>query len=470
MDRLSPLSATFLLAEDVDPRASLAIGSLAVFEGPAPTYDEFVGSIAGRLPLIPRYRQRLARVPFDLAAPVWVDDPDFDISRHVLRAALPRPGGPVEVGELLSQVMTRRMDRSRPLWEYWFCEGLVDGRWGVLSKLHHSLVDGVSGSDLYQLVLDPTPEPRDPVPDTWEPAPLPSWLRLATDGTVDLLTSPLHAADAARRAVRSPVVLARRAATAARGVLSLAESLRPVSPTTLTGPLVGARCYRWLDLAMEDIAEVRHAFDVTVNDVALAALSGGYRELLDSRGEPPGAHTVRSLVPVSTWHPGEQVVPDNQVSLLLPYLPVEIEDPVARLAAVHERVAALRHQHEPEGGTAITSMAALSPFPSVAWGVRLGLRLPQHQVSSVTTNVPGPPMTLYALGREAVAMLPYVPIADRVRTGVAMFSYRGTLTLGLTGDLEDQRGLQVLAEGVRDAMDELLRQARLADPSPVGQR
>ena len=159
MDRLTPLAASFLQAEDVDPTASLAIGSIAVFDGPTPDFEEFLAGIRGRLPLIPRYRQRLRQVPLGLAAPAWVDDPGFDLRWHVRSTALPAPGGDEQLASLFSRVMTRRMDRSRPLWEYWFIEGLAGGRWGLLSKLHHSLVDGVSGTDLYQLVLDPTPDP-----------------------------------------------------------------------------------------------------------------------------------------------------------------------------------------------------------------------------------------------------------------------------------------------------------------------
>ncbi|MDP2772208.1 MAG: wax ester/triacylglycerol synthase family O-acyltransferase, partial [Nocardioides sp.] len=159
MERLTPLSAAFLEAENVDPTASLAIGSLAVFEGPAPDFDEFVATIEGRLPLIPRYRQRLRNVPFDLAPPAWVDDPEFDVRAQVRRVALPAPGGRTEIGELMSREMAVPMDRSKPLWEYIFVEGLPDERWALLSKVHHSMVDGVSGTDIYRLVLDAGPEP-----------------------------------------------------------------------------------------------------------------------------------------------------------------------------------------------------------------------------------------------------------------------------------------------------------------------
>ena len=182
MERLTPLAAAFLEAEDADPAASLAIGSFAVFEGPAPDFGDFVEAIGGRLPLIPRYRQKLRTVPLSLATPAWVDDPRFDLRWHIRNTALPAPGGPAEIGRLMSRVMTRRMDRNRPLWEYWFCEGLADGRWALLSKIHHSMVDGVSGTDLYRLVLDPTAEPGAPVADEWQPEPPAGSIRFAAEG------------------------------------------------------------------------------------------------------------------------------------------------------------------------------------------------------------------------------------------------------------------------------------------------
>lgn len=462
MERLTPLATAFLDAEDVDPRAALAIGSLAVFEGPAPAFDEFVELIAGRLPLIPRYRQRLRTVPFDLAAPMWEDDPDFDIGWHIRNTALPAPGGREEIGRLMSRVMSRRMSRDRPLWEYWFCEGLADGRWALLSKLHHSLVDGVSGTDLYQLVLDPTPTPREPVPDDWVPATPPSTVTVTARAAWELATSPLPAARAVAGTLTSPRRLVRASARTVRGALAITTALRPVRATSLTGPLEGSRRYTWTDVSLEDIRVVRRRYGVTVNDVALAAVTGGFRLLLMSRGEEPDAHALRSLVPVSTREPGAESIPDNRVTMMLPHLPVELADPRDRLRAVRQRVQDLRAQHEPEAGAAMTSAAAYGPFLPVAWGIRLGLRLPQRQVATVTTNVPGPRTTLYALGREVTGMLPYVPIADRVRIGVAMFSYRDTLTFGITGDYDTAPDLQLLADGISSSMEELVCLARPA--------
>jgi WS/DGAT/MGAT family acyltransferase len=459
MERLTPLAAAFLEAEDVDGAASLAIGSLAIFEGPAPYFDDFVEAIAGRLALIPRYRQKLRRVAFDLAPPAWVDDPRFDLRWHVRNTALPAPGGEDEIGRLMSRVMTRRMDRSRPLWEYWFCEGLADGRWALLSKIHHSMVDGVSGTDLYRLVLDPTPEPGAAVPDDWQPEQPSSAVVFTAQAARHLVGSPLDAGRAAARSLAAPRELVRTTKETARGALALAGAVLPVHRTTLTGPLSGSRRYAWTDVSLADIRRVRTAYGVTLNDVALAAVTGGFRRLLLARGEVPDAHALRSLVPVSTREPGTESIPDNRVSLMLPYLPVDLATPVERLAAVRRRVGTLRHLHEPEAGTTLTTVAEYGAFPSVALGMRTVFHLPQRQIATVTTNVPGPRQTLYALGRPAVAMLPYVPIADQVRIGVAMFSYRDTLTFGLTGDYDAVPDLRVLADGIAESMAELLHDA-----------
>ena len=236
----------------------------------------------------------------------------------------------------------------------------------------------------------------------------------------------------------------------------MASALRPVRITSLTGPLEGSRRYTWTDISLGDVRAVRKSYGVTVNDVALAAVSGGFRLLLMSRGEEPDAHTLRSLVPVSTREPGAESIPDNRVSLMLPFCrstsPIRSSDsgPSRSGYAACERTTNPR----PVGPSRARRSSA--PFPPISWGIRLGMRLPQRQVATVTTNVPGPRTTLYALGREAQAMLPYVPIADRVRIGVAMFSYRDTLTFGITGDYDTAPDLQVLADGISSSMADLL--------------
>lgn len=465
MERLTPLAATFLEAEDVDPNAALAIGSFMVFEGPVPQFEEFVESIRGRLPLIPRYRQRLRTTPLQLAAPYWVDDPNFDVRWHVRNTALPAPGGREEIGRLMSRVMTTRMNRERPLWEYWFVTGLPEGRWALLSKLHHCLADGVSGTDLYRLVLDLAPTPTPPPPDDWSPAPMPGTLEVTARAAWDVVSSPVAAVRSAAAGLSTPGDLVRRTAASTRGLLSLSGALKPIEPSSLTGILDGTRRYDWVTVSLPELKAVRKAFGVTVNDVALAVISGGFRQLLLSRGEEPSPHALRSLVPVSSRAPGTESITDNRVTLMLPYLPVDIASATDRLRAVSDRVHSLRAQHEPEAGVSVTSAAEYGPFGPVAWAIRTALRVPQRSVSTVTTNVPGPPVTLYGLGREALEVYPYVPIADRVRIGVAMFSYRDTFTFGLTGDFPSTPDLHVLAEGIASSLEELVDLAESAATS-----
>ena len=460
MERLTPLATAFLDAEDEDASSSLAIGALAVFDGPPPAFDEFVRAVEGRLPLLPRYRQKLRTVPFDLGPPTWVDDPHFDVTWHIRNTALPSPGGPEELKRLMARVLSTRMDRGRPLWEYWFVEGLADGRWAFVSKLHHSMADGVSGSEIFRLILDPTPEPGEPVEDHWQPDPQPSAADMIARSLVHLAAFPVAGARTLAHSLREPGQLVRQAAENARGLLTIWRAAVPADSSSLVGPIGRARRYTWASVSLDEVRTVRNTLGGTVNDVALTLVSGGFRELLLSRGETPSEHMLRSLVPVSTRPPGAESIPDNQVSLMLPYLPADVADPVARLNAVRRRIAALRAEHEPEAGESVTTIAEYGPFPPVALGIRLAFHIPQRQIITVTTNVPGPRITLYGLGRRVEELLPWVPIADRVRIGVAMYSYRGRLVFGITGDYDSVPDIEVLASGISNAMQGLLAAAR----------
>jgi WS/DGAT/MGAT family acyltransferase len=242
----------------------------------------------------------------------------------------------------------------------------------------------------------------------------------------------------------------------------MSGALRPVDRSSLTGPLDGSRRYAWTTVALADIATVRSGFGGTVNDVALTAVTGGFRRLLLSRGETPTAHTLRSLVPVSTREAGAESVPDNRVSLMLPYLPVDLPEPRDRFAAMQKSLRALRSAREPEAGGSLTTAAEYGPYPPVSLGIRLWWHLPQHSIATVTTNVPGPRRTLYGLGREVLEILPYVPIASGVRIGVVMFSYRGVLTFGITGDFHTVPDIAVLADGISLSMTELVDAAKQA--------
>ncbi|HZD01415.1 MAG TPA: wax ester/triacylglycerol synthase family O-acyltransferase [Actinomycetes bacterium] len=460
MDRMSPLDAGFLDLEDEDRHASLAIASIAVFEGPQPSYDEFVAAIAGRLPLIPRYRQKARQIPWDIAAPVWVDDPHFDLRYHVRQTALPAPGGDEQLRHLMERVMAQRLDRERPLWEYWLVEGLKGGRWAWISKVHHCMVDGVSGTDLYRVLLDPAPEPSPAVEDHWRPAPEPSTLWLTATALRDLALSPVAQARALRGALQAPAQVARRTVDTARGLATLAGALVPTSASSLSGPIGRPRRYRWTHASLADIKMVRSQLGGTMNDVALAVISGAFRALLLARGEEPGPHVIRSLVPVSVRAPGEESIYDNRISLLLAYLPVDVADPVERLAAVCAELAALKASKEAEAGAVMTAVAGYEPFPLVSLGIRLAFRVPQRNIVTVTTNVPGPRQPLYAMGRRLVEILPYVPIATTLRFGVSIFTYCDQVTFGITGDRESAADIDVLAHAIENGLGELVEAAR----------
>ncbi len=442
MDRLSPLDAMFVDAEDQDPHTSMAIASIAVFEGPPPTHQEFLAFLTGRLPLVPRYRQKLQTVPFRLGRPVWVDDPHFDLGYHVRRTALPAPGGDRQLAALMARVMSQRLDRDHPLWEYWVIEGLAEGRWALISKVHHCMVDGVSGTDLYRVIFDFSPEPSPTAADE------------------DDVVLPLREARALSSAASHPGGAIRQAADAVRGFAELAPAAWPATGSSLTGPIGKERRFTWVRASLDDVKLIKRELGGTVNDVVLAAITGGFRALLLARGEQPGPHMVRSLVPVSVRAPGEENVYGNQVSAILANLPVHIADPAERLAAVQAGLQALKTGKEAMAGETLVRLGHYSLYSLTSWGVRLAFGLPQRDIVTVTTNVPGPQQPLYGMGRRLVEIIPYVPIATTLRTGIAIFTYCGTVTFGITGDFAANPDLDVLARGIEHDLSELLAAAR----------
>jgi WS/DGAT/MGAT family acyltransferase len=427
MDQLSPLDAAFLEVEDADPHASLAIASVAVVEGPAPSHDEFLALMRSKLPVLPRARQKLVRTPLDLSTPEWQDDPAFDLTYHVRRTALPAPGGDAELCALIARIMGQRLDRERPLWEYWVVEGLADGRWAVLAKVHHCMADGVSGTMLYDVMYGDAPAPESPDD-------------VSTASLLSLLAN----------VVRAPLDLA-------GGLLSLVWSLLPVRPSSLFGQIGSPRLYRVVRTSLPEMKEVAHTFGVTVNDVVLAAITQAYRALLLKRGERPSPHSVRTMVPVSVR--GDRQV-DNQVSLRLAFLPVDAGSAVEALSQVHQRFTDAKRGHQAESGHALAQLARHEPFAPLAWSVRLGAMMPQRSIVTVTTNVPGPRKPLRVLGRRIVEILPYVPIAIRIRTGIAVLSYTDRVAIGITADRDSTSDVDVLAEALREAIAELLTASR----------
>jgi diacylglycerol O-acyltransferase len=297
----------------------------------------------------------------------------------------------------------------------------------------------------------------------------PSDLALAAGAAVDTALIPLRESRALCSALGSPGRTVRQAADVWRGVTAMARSAWPATASSLTGPIGRQRRYTWARASLDDVKMIKRELGGTVNDVVLTAISSGFRALLLARGEEPGPSMVPSLVPVSTREPGEESIYENRVSAIVADLPVHIADPLERLAAVTAQMSALKASKEAKAGAAMISLGRYTAFPLASMFVRLAFSLPQREIVTVTTNVPGPRQPLYALGRRLVEIIPYVPIATTLRTGISIFTYCGNVTFGITGDYATTPDIEVLARGIEDGVAELVAAAEHRDqPQRVG--
>lgn len=459
MDQMSALDSAFLRA--ATPQASLHIASIAIFEGPEPDFAEISAAIGAKLSQVPRWRQRRRKVPLDLGRPVWVDDDRFDLDAHLVHLAVPAPGGEPELHEIVDWVMSQHLDLDQPLWEVWVLTGLEGGRWVLIAKAHHSMVDGIAGADLLSTLLDHSPNDRPhSTGEPWIPVPGPSALRLVV---ITVRGSARERVREARVLGRSftqlsahPKAVAARSLGLGRGLLGFAAVAKPASPSPLIGPLGRDRLYRWTSLPLLDLLAIKDYFGVTFNDVVLGGLSNGVRELLLERGTTLDHHLVRTLVPVSVRHDEQHGLADNRVSAILLNLPVEIGDAHERLIEASVRMGRLKNSQQAGAGDLIIKLGVATPAPLLAAGLHLLLRIPHRHLSTVTTNVPGPADRLYLLGCRLVSSYPYVPLADRVRVGIAVTSYDGQLLVGVTADRDSIPDVGVLVEGIDRGFAELL--------------
>lgn len=444
-DYVTALDAAFLELEDSDRHVNLAIGGVSVISGPVPDDREIMDALVSRVVSLPRYRQVLRFRPLDLGAPEWVDDPDFDFSHHIHRTALPSPGNDAALYEFVAEAMTHRLDRDRPLWESWIIEGLSDGRWAILIKIHHCIADGIAAARAVASLCDDA-----------EPESYADNIRAATESPSPNLLShnPLHwPGEIVHGSLGAPAALLR----AATGAAQIAKSIVwPSAESSLNGPISKQRRFGAARVSLADIAHVRRTFDVTVNDVALAAIAEAYREFLLRRGETPHPDTMRTLVPVSVRMADATGDLGNRVSLMLPLLPVDVADPIERLQTVHSRLTVAKSSGQREAGSSLVDAARYIPFMLTAQAMRLFGHFPQRGVVALATNVPGPSKHLHILGREVLEMIPVPPIALRLRTGIAMLSYAGTLTFGITADHDAAPDIDEIAAGIERAVERLV--------------
>ena len=461
MDHMSPLDSMFLHVED--GTTHMHIGSCSVLEGPAPGYGEIVALIAGKLSLIPRYRQKVRFVPGGIGRPVWVDDPHFNLDYHVRHSALPPGGTDADLNALMGRLMSQELDRHRPLWEVWMIEGLPDDRWAIISKVHHCMVDGVSGAELMATLLDPGRDGSAPTADTWTAAPEPSDAQLVLEALGQLAINPVEQARAARSLVRTPRRLATQLRETATGLRSLGRQLMPRQALSIQGRIGPHRRWASAHADLADIKAIKQTLGGTVNDVVLAVIAGAFRDLLTARSEDPDHAVLRSLVPVSIRPVGDGA-PNNQVSAMIAELPIAIADPLERLAAMRREMEQLKQSNQVETSQALTTVAGLAAPALLALGLRtvgaMAREFPQRSVDTVTTNVAGPQFPLYAAGRRMVAYLPFVPLAQGVRIGVAIMSYDGGVSFGVTGDYDTVPDLEVFCRSIEAGVLDLHRRAR----------
>ena len=340
MERLSALDAEFLHLED--GVAHMHIAGLSVFDGPPPALDDLVGLVAAKLHLIPRYRQRVRFVPFELGRPVWVDDPHFDLGYHLRHAALPAPGDDAALCRLMARLMSQPLDRDRPLWETWLVDGLPDGRWALITKIHHCMVDGIAGVELLTVLLEIERDAPLPEPEPWTASPRPSRPVLVLDAGRGVVGELGTWARRMPGAIRDPAATVRSARRIGEGLVRLGRDLAGTPPLSIEGTIGPHRVWAHSSARLDDVGTIRRAFGGTVNDVVLAAVTGGYRALLLARGEDTDQAVVRSLVPISTRTEGAHGLLDNRVSALLLELPVHVADPVSVCGPCTSRCASSR--------------------------------------------------------------------------------------------------------------------------------
>lgn len=455
LDHLTVLDELFLHLEG--PNTPMHVGGVTVFEGPPPDYEDVLEMVGTRLHMVPRFRQKLAMVPLGVGRPVWVDDAHFNLEYHVRHTALPAPGNEVKLKRLIARAMSQQLDRSKPLWEIWFAEGLTGDRFALISKTHHCLIDGSSGVDLMSVMLDFGREPQKFEAPPWCPQPEPNPDQLLVEAIRERITSPAEILRSLQSAAIDPRLLPNRVIESVKAITEFVGGGFSAPPSSLNQPIGPHRRFEMVLADLGDFKRVKNSLGGTVNDVVLAAVAGGLRSLLESRGEIVDDIELRAMVPVSVRGESGAAGLGNQVASVWAALPVYERDPVERLRASRDAMKELKSSGQAVGAQMLTTIGEFAPPTILAQAARLVAR--QRAFNLVVTNVPGPQMPLYSLGRRMLEVYPVVPLSDNTSIGIALFSYDGSIGFGLIGDYDLASDLGVLAEGIEKSIAELTQAA-----------
>jgi WS/DGAT/MGAT family acyltransferase len=461
-DRLSGVDASFLALERIE--TPMHIGSLVILEG-GPFFDDegrfrisdVRALVASRLHLIPRFRQKPMDVPFGWGRPIWVDDDRFDVAYHVRLTALPSPGSRAQLLTLFERVESHLLDRTRPLWELWFVEGLEGGNVAVIQKTHHALVDGISGVDVATVLFDFTAEPTIADAPDWVPTPAPSRPKLLVDTMSEEAAKSAHVWEMVGEAMEFPRRALGQIGQVGRSLATMAEGRLFKPRLSMNQPVGRHRRFLPLQVPLDDVKTVRRAFGGTVNDVVLAGVAGGLRPFLEARGELQPGLVVKVMCPVSVRDETEHLALGNRVSALVVPLHVGEPDPVARLDAVRRSTEGLKERQQAVGAATIMGLTQYAAPTLLGLAARAAHR--QVFFNLISTNVPGPQVPLYCMGARMLEAYPMVPLSRNLGVNIAILSYCGQLQFGLLADRDTFPDLEVLANGIEDAFAVLRKSA-----------
>ncbi len=466
LDRLTALDASFIAQENAE--SHMHIGGLVICEGPAPDPEEFLDHVRSRLHLVPRYRQRIMQPPLESGRWFWADDPTFNLEYHVRRTALPAPGDEQALLALAGRIASQQLDRQKPLWEMWLIEGLSEGRFALISKTHHALIDGIAGVDLATVMFD-----LDPVPAQYDHPNRPWRAQSEPTGSEMLAGSAISAAKATAGIVGALVGAATRPAQAWRGVSEVAggvsefvaAGLNPAPASPLNKPIGPHRRFAVVRADLAEVKEIKNTLGGTVNDVVLALVTASIRKWLHSRGVQTEGLELRALVPVSTRPRENRGEVGNKVVAMRGPLPVYIDDPVARLRHVHEAMNDLKDSKQAVGAEVLVNAQGFAPPTVLAQASRLNFST--RFFNMIVTNVPGPQVPLYVVGRKMEHVFPIAFLPRNHGLAVGIMSYNGELNFGLLGDYDVVPDIDAIADGISEALAELLELARERSAAPA---
>ncbi len=463
-ERLSPLDRTFLDLEY--PETHMHVAGVTIFDaGPLRTPDGGIDIgkirkyVASRLDLIPRYRQRIMRIPLE-NHPVWVDDDRFNLEYHVRHTALPRPGGDEQLKRLTGRIVSQQLDRGKPLWELWIVEGLDGDRIAMISKSHHCMIDGVGAVDLATVLLSSSPDATIPDVQPWKPQSAPSRGELVMEEAWRRLATPLEFGKAVLGAMQNPGETVESMSEQISAVTeTLGAGLFPASESPFNQPIGPHRRFEWTAMELAEVKRVKNALGGTVNDVVLATVAGAVGSFLRGRGFSPekiAELDFRAMVPVSLRASSEHGTLGNRIASWAARLPIAETDPLRRLQAVCAVTADLKQSRLAMGAEVLARVSEWTVPTLLSLAMRLAARARSFNLT--VTNVPGPQIPLYMIGSRMLAAYPLGPLFFDQALNIALLSYDGRLHWGFNGDWDVLPDLRDLVTAIHSSFDEL-RQA-----------